>query len=74
MWRLTSTTLQPAALSFGDGAHRCPGAFIAIQESDVFLQRFLRLPLEVVTPPQLKWNELIESYELRGFRVGVAGG
>lgn len=64
--------VQPAVLSFGDGAHRCPGAFIAIQESDVFLQRFLRLPLEVVAPPQLRWNELIESYELRGFRVAVA--
>lgn len=66
--------VQPAVLSFGDGAHRCPGAFIAIQESDVFLQRLLRLPLEVVDPPQLRWNELIESYELRGFRVAVAGG
>ena len=65
--------VQPAVLSFGDGAHRCPGAFIAIQESDVFLQRLLRLPLEVVSPPQLRWNELIESYELRGFRVAVAG-
>ncbi|MFO8149293.1 MAG: cytochrome P450 [Trueperaceae bacterium] len=64
--------VQPAVLSFGDGAHRCPGAFIAIQESDVFLQRLLRLPLEVVDPPQLRWNELIESYELRGFRVAVA--
>jgi cytochrome P450 len=66
--------VQPGVLSFGDGAHRCPGAFIAIQESDVFLQRLLRLPLEVVDPPQLRWNELIESYELRGFRVRVARG
>ena len=72
--RELASGVQPAALSFGDGAHRCPGAFIAIQESDVFLQRFLRLPLEVVSPPQLKWNDLIESYELRGFRVRVAGG
>ena len=59
-------------LSFGDGAHRCPGAFIAIQESDVFLQRLLRLPLDVVSPPQLRWNALIESYEPRGFRVAIA--
>jgi hypothetical protein len=26
-----------------------------------------------VSPPELRWNELIESYELRGFRVKVAG-
>jgi cytochrome P450 len=29
-------------LSFGDGHHRCPGAYIAIQESDIFLRRLLR--------------------------------
>jgi len=63
--------VQPAVLSFGDGAHRCPGAFIAIQESDVFLQRFLRLPLEVISAPRVHWNALIESYELRGFAVRV---
>jgi cytochrome P450 len=65
--------VQPGVLSFGDGAHRCPGAFIAMEESDVFLQRLLRLPLEVATPPRLAWNELIESYELRGFRLAVSG-
>jgi cytochrome P450 len=64
--------VQGGVLAFGDGAHRCPGAFIAIQESDVFLQRLLRLPLEIVTPPRLAWNDLIESYEVRGFRVAVA--
>jgi cytochrome P450 len=63
--------VQPSVLSFGDGAHRCPGAFIAIKESDVFLQRLLRLPLTVTSPPRLAWNDLIESYELRGFEVRV---
>jgi cytochrome P450 len=63
--------VQPSVLSFGDGAHRCPGAFIAITESDVFLQRLLRLPLEVTRPPRLEWNDLIESYEVRGFEVAV---
>jgi cytochrome P450 len=65
--------VQPGVLAFGDGTHRCPGAFIAMEETDVFLQRLLRLPLEVVTPPRLAWNDLIESYELRGFRVAVVG-
>jgi cytochrome P450 len=64
--------VQPGVLSFGDGAHRCPGASLALQESDILLQRLLRLPLRIVTPPRLVWNDLIESYELRGFEVAVA--
>lgn len=64
--------VQESALSFGDGVHRCPGAFLAIRESDAFLRRLLRLPLHIVSPPRLRWNDLIESYELRGFRVAVA--
>ena len=64
--------VQPPVLSFGDGVHRCPGAFIAIQETDIFLHRLLRLPLRMVREPQLAWNDLIESYELRSFEVEVA--
>lgn len=66
--------VQPPVLSFGDGAHRCPGAFIAIQETDILLQRLLREPLRVERAPELRWNELIESYELRGFEVRVEAG
>lgn len=61
--------VHPPALSFGDGPHRCPGAYVAIQESDIFLTRLLRLPLAVVAAPRLEWNDLIESYEVRGFSV-----
>jgi cytochrome P450 len=63
----------PPVMSFGDGVHRCPGAYIAIQETDVFLTRLLRLELRVARPPRLAWNELIESYEVRGFEVEVVG-
>lgn len=63
--------VQPSGLSFGDGGHRCPGAFIAIQESDIFLQKLLRLPLEVRSAPTLGWNDLVEGYELRDFEVVV---
>lgn len=55
--------------SFGDGHHRCPGNAIALLESDVFLTRLLRRDLEVVTPPTLKWNDFIASYEIRDFVV-----
>ncbi len=63
--------VQPSGLSFGDGSHRCPGAFIAIQESDIFLQKLLRLPLEVLNSPTLGWNDLVEGYEVRNFEVVV---
>ena len=57
-------------LSFGDGHHRCPGAFLAIKETDVFLRRLLIWQdLEVVREPEVRYNELIKGYELRGFRI-----
>lgn len=65
--------VQPPAMSFGDGAHRCPGAFLAIAESDAFLRRLLRLDLEAVGTPDLGWNDLIEGYEVRGLGVAVRG-
>ncbi len=59
-------------LSFGDGHHRCPGAYIAIQESDVFLRRLLRLKsLQVEKPPTLTWNDLTTGYDLRQFWLRV---
>ncbi len=33
-----------AAMGFGDGRHRCPGAFIAMEESAIFLAKLLALP------------------------------
>ncbi|ALU38432.1 cytochrome [Kocuria flava] len=66
--------VRAEVLSFGDGAHRCPGGFLAIQESDVLLQRLLRLPLELVHPPRVAWLETIAAYEVRELvlRVGAA--
>lgn len=68
--------IRPEAMSFGDGAHRCPGGFLAIQETDVFLQRLLRLPLEFAHPPRVSWVELIAAYEVRDvvLRVGADQG
>lgn len=62
---------QPSALSFGDGHHRCPGAFIAIYESDIFLQRLLALDLQLVKPPTVSYSDLTQGYELRNFMVAV---
>ena len=59
-------------LSFGDGHHRCPGAYIAIAESDIFLRRLLSVNgLRMERPPTLTWNDLVTGYELRDFVVAV---
>ena len=57
-------------LSFGDGHHRCPGAYVAIQESDIFLQRLLAIEgLRIVSGPELSFSDLTGGYELRKFMV-----
>ncbi len=58
-------------MSFGDGAHKCPGNALAIQETDILLQRLLAMPVTVVSPPTLSWDELITGYRLRGFQLVV---
>ncbi len=58
-------------MSFGDGAHKCPGNALAIQETDVLLQRLLAMRVIVLSPPTLSWDELITGYRLRGFQLSV---
>ncbi|GMA17295.1 cytochrome P450 [Deinococcus metallilatus] len=66
--------VQPQVLAFGDGHHRCPGAFLAIKESDVFLRRLLMWnDLEIVSEPEVSYNEVVKGYELRGFRIRLGG-
>ena len=62
----------PAVMSFGDGHHRCPGYYVALQETDVFLSRLLSLEdLRIERKPSVGWNDLIAGYELRGFTVAL---
>jgi cytochrome P450 len=64
--------VQPQLLAFGDGHHRCPGAFLAIRESDVFLRRLLMLnDLRLVQAPSVHWNETVKGYEIRGLKVSL---
>ena len=59
-------------MSFGDGPHRCPGAYIAIQETDIFLQRLLSLDtLHIERTPIIKWNDLTTGYEVREFVIAL---
>ncbi len=71
-------TVPPTMLSFGDGHHRCPGAPIAIMETEVFVTALLRDGIEVQGPPEVKWNPVTQGYDLdrlmvrRPSRVNVA--
>ncbi len=60
----------PAVLSFGDGPHRCPGAGIAILETDMFLTRLFALPgIRMATAPRVGFKDEIGGYEIRGLTV-----
>jgi len=62
--------IPSAVMAFGDGHHRCPGSYIAIQEADIFLQRLLALDsLRIERTPKVNWNELVTGYELRKFML-----
>ncbi len=62
----------PPAMSFGDGAHRCPGAYLAIQESDMFLRELLAIPtLKLKSKPTLHYRNSIAGYEVRDFIISV---
>ncbi|MFE5212853.1 cytochrome P450 [Streptomyces sp. NPDC056600] len=64
----------PPVLSFGDGPHRCPGADIAILETDVFLSRLFAEPgLRMRTAPRVSFQRALGSYELREFHVEITG-
>lgn len=67
--------VQAQGLAFGDGPHRCPGAFLAIKESDMFLRRLLLWnDLEIVRHPNVGYNEIVKGYELRGLRLRLGQG
>jgi cytochrome P450 len=61
-----------AGLSFGDGPHRCPGAHIAVLETDVFLSRLFALDgLRMTGRPRVGFQEAIGGYEIRGLTVAL---
>lgn len=57
----------PAGLmSFGDGAHRCPGTAVALNEAAILLDDLLRLPnLRVVSGPSIGRDSTSTGYILR---------
>jgi len=70
--RAMPSGVLPHVLSFGDGHHRCPGAAVAIIETDVFLRELMRLPnLKLVSEPRVEFDALIESRNVRNFVVSI---
>lgn len=66
--------VNEAGLTFGDGAHRCPGQPLAILESDVLLTRLLAMRPAIIAEPTIGWDDLIEGYFLRGFELAFTRG
>ncbi|MBA2813521.1 cytochrome P450 [Streptomyces sp. KM273126] len=63
-----------AGLSFGDGAHRCPGAVVAIQEADILLTRLFALDgVRMTAQPRISFKDDIGGYEIRGLTVALGG-
>ena len=63
----------PPVMSFGDGHHRCPGAYVAIQESDIFLMKLLSVPeARLVSRPYVAMKDAIKGYEVQNCIVSVA--
>jgi cytochrome P450 len=54
-------------LSFGDGAHHCPGWQVALHETRMFLDALFRVPgIRLDRAPDIGWSDMLQSYELRG--------
>jgi cytochrome P450 len=70
--RARAAKTAASLMSFGDGPHRCPGAPVALQETAIFLDRlFAASGLRLERKPDIRWNPVIGSYELRGAVVSV---
>lgn len=65
--------VRDTVLTFGDGAHRCPGEPLALLEADVLLIDLLARRPRLVREPRLGWDDLVAGYELRGMRVALDG-
>jgi cytochrome P450 len=61
--------VDEAVLSFGHGAHRCPGQPLAMMESDALLHRLLARDVTIAAEPTIEWDDLIAGYALRGFDI-----
>lgn len=60
---------ERTGLSFGDGAHRCPGSHLALLEADVLLRALLDAGATLERAPERGFDSLVQGYQLREFIV-----
>ncbi|MBL8061700.1 MAG: cytochrome P450 [Anaerolineales bacterium] len=59
-------------MGFGSGPHRCAGEHLALAETDVFIQKLLKLPgLRIESGPDIIRNDTVEGYEVNDLIVAV---
>lgn len=63
--------VDATGLTFGDGAHKCPGQPLALAEADALLIRLLPTA-ELLSEPAIGWDDLIEGYALTGLRIRIS--
>ncbi|MEV6274286.1 cytochrome P450 [Nocardia sp. NPDC051832] len=72
--RESSSGILAPGLTFGDGAHKCPGASLAVLEAEIFLTRLFALPgLEMAGPPEVTVKH-DSIFAVRGLRITTASG
>lgn len=64
--RATRQKNNGAWMSFGDGAHFCPGWQLALAETRLLLDRLFRIPgVRLVRAPDMQWTPpMLQSYQL----------
>ena len=62
--RQIATEAGPSGLAFGAGHHSCPGEYLALEETDLFLQRFLRSEWTLVGTPTIGWNDIVLAFDI----------
>ena len=64
--RAAKTKSNGTFMSFGDGAHHCPGWQVALHETRAFLDALFRVPgIRLERAPDIGWSDMLQSYELR---------
>ncbi|GAA2539068.1 cytochrome P450 [Microbacterium mitrae] len=63
---------ERSGLSFGDGAHRCPGSHLALLETDILVSALLRAGAAVEKLPRREFDTLVQGYQLRDFRISFS--
>lgn len=59
-------------IGFGSGPHRCAGEHLALAETDVFIQKLLKLPgLRIESGPNIIRNDTVEGYEVNDMIVAI---